>query len=165
VGGFYSGQGVTFSNADFSTFGSLPGGTPPIAITSGVGTFFQFPDRIVAVFNAPVDLASIDVLDLGGNGFRVDAYDAAVGGALVDVDQQFGVGAGVGNFATLSVSGASIFRLEFYQVLNTFGDGVALDNFQFQLAAVPEPASMLAWGLLTGVGLVGYRLRRRKVTA
>jgi hypothetical protein len=31
--------------------------------------------------------------------------------------------------------------------------------------AVPEPASMLAWGLLSGVGLVGYRLRRRKVTA
>jgi hypothetical protein len=31
------------------------------------------------------------------------------------------------------------------------------------LQPVPEPASMLAWGLLTGVGLAGYRLRRRKV--
>ena len=32
-------------------------------------------------------------------------------------------------------------------------------------APVPEPASMLAWGLIAGVGAVGYRLRKRKVAA
>jgi hypothetical protein len=112
-----------------------------------------------------VDFASINVLDLGGNGFQLDAYDAAVGGTLLDFDQQFGVGLGVGNFGTLSVNGASILRLEFYQVVNTFSDGVALDNFQFQFAPVPEPASMLAWGLIAGVGVVGYRLQNRKKVA
>lgn len=30
---------------------------------------------------------------------------------------------------------------------------------------VPEPASMLAWGLIAGVGAVGYRLRNRKKVA
>jgi hypothetical protein len=59
-------------------------------------------------------------------------------------------------FATAGAAG--------FDILAVDGQGrpviVALQN-----QAVPEPASMLAWGLLTGVGLVGYRLRRRKLAA
>lgn len=39
-----------------------------------------------------------------------------------------------------------------------FGDQLVIRD----LAAVPEPASMLAWGLIAGVGAVGCRLRKRK---
>ena len=45
---------------------------------------------------------------------------------------------------------------------------LAFDNAQLNLAqaaAVPEPASMLAWGLIVGVGAVGYRLRKRQSLA
>ena len=41
--------------------------------------------------------------------------------------------------------------------------GTGFDTaFQAVLVPSPEPASLLAWGLLTGIGLVGYRLRRRR---
>lgn len=43
------------------------------------------------------------------------------------------------------------------------GGATASGSTNLQLnAAVPEPASMLAWGLIAGVGAVGYRLRKRK---
>lgn len=42
----------------------------------------------------------------------------------------------------------------------------ALDNIVLNDApTVPEPASMLAWGVIAGVGAMGYRLRKRKVVA
>ena len=49
---------------------------------------------------------------------------------------------------------------------SSFGNGqisgnTSVDNFLANVAAVPEPASMLAWGLIAGVGAVGYRLRKR----
>lgn len=48
----------------------------------------------------------------------------------------------------------------------TFHFGSSSNNFlTFNFIQTPEPASLLAWGLLTGVGLVGYRLRRRKLAA
>lgn len=38
-------------------------------------------------------------------------------------------------------------------------------NLQFAATPAPEPASMLAWSLIAGVGAVGYRLRKRKVVS
>lgn len=46
------------------------------------------------------------------------------------------------------------------------GTGPQVFSQQFAALANPEPASMLAWGLIVGVGAVGYRLRKRgKVVA
>ena len=161
VGAFYSGLGVTFSNAGFATFGSLPGGTPPDSILSECCfSFFTEAEAIIATFSFAVTSASITALDLGGNGFAIKAYDATVGGSLVDSDEIFGVGAGVGLFGTASVSGAGIRRLKFFQLLSSFGDGISLDNFEFSSAsAAPEPTTLALLAL--GLAGVGFARKRR----
>jgi len=165
VGATYAGLGVTFSNATFSsTLGGAPPATPPNTIVATVGGFNPLASNpIVATFSSAQSMAGITGIDVGADGIRIDAYDAAVGGTLVATQQVFGVGAGVGTFFTIGVAAPSILRVEFYQAANILGggDGVVWDNFTFDnAAAVPEPTSMALFGL-TALGF-GASFRRRR---
>ncbi|SFN51212.1 PEP-CTERM sorting domain-containing protein [Marinobacter pelagius] len=161
VGEFYAGLGVTFSNATWtSTLGD------PLAIYSSSDTFRPKADNpIIATFSSAVSFVSIFGRDVGGNGIRIDAYDSPVAGNLVDFDEFFGTGIGVGTEATIAASDPSIWRVEFYQPDSIVaGEGMVWDNFTFDsdaVASVPEPGTLA----LLGIGLAGMGVARRRWNA
>lgn len=57
------------------------------------------------------------------------------------------------------------FPVSFPDYIFPGGGQLSEPQIPFRIQVNPEPASLLAWGLLTGVGFVSYRLRRRKVSA
>lgn len=159
VGAFYAGQGVTFSNTQFTWVGGFPGASGITGIRA-TGTFmFGIGQAVVGVFSAAVTSVSIVGIDVGAAGLRIDAYDAEVGGNLVSFGQAFGAGVGIGETYTISASGAGIRRFEIYQPNVDGYDGVLMDNLSFTLAAVPGPASLAVFGMgLLGLGMA---VRRR----
>jgi hypothetical protein len=160
VGNFYSSQGVTFSNAAWTNNFGLPGSSGSLGIIVPFTYQWGISNPLVATFSSNVTDVRVDGIDVGGNGLQIDAYDALSGGTLISSNSVFGSTAGVGQFFSLAASGASIKRVEIFQVQNVFGDGILLDNFQFSTIAtsVPEPATFA----LMGLGFAGLNYRRRK---
>jgi hypothetical protein len=159
VGAFYSAQGVTFSNTRWANIGTtLPGmsGTYAIHNISGVESAPKNDgSQLVVTFATPANTVSIDAIDYGVNGARIDAYDATSGGNLVDFDEAFT--ANTGTFITLNVAAAQIHRLEIYQpAANDSQDGIVFDDLNFTLNEIPEPSSL---GL---IALAGALARRRR---
>ncbi|MEL7166339.1 MAG: hypothetical protein AAGL96_12790 [Pseudomonadota bacterium] len=164
VGNAFSSLGVTFQNARTVDI-TVPGSTPPNTIwheTTTANTLQS--DPISAIFDFAVASVSLTGVDIGFDGFILKAFDAVTGGSLVDTQQVIGTtSSGVGEFFDLTVTGASIFRVEFSQVSNGQGggDGSAYDNFRFEAAdpaPVPLPASL---PLLLGALAVGGAAMRR----
>ncbi|MGE3819892.1 MAG: PEP-CTERM sorting domain-containing protein [Isosphaeraceae bacterium] len=155
IGSFYAALGVTFSNVRWftnidSTGNPAPGTSGPLVINGVNSTFYPKVDSpLVANFSVPVLNVSIIASGIGGNGARIDAYDALAGGNLVDFDQFIGTGAGQSVFRELAVSGSGIRRIELYQPLNTLGTGDGLSWDTLAYTAVPEPSSAIL--TLTGV--------------
>jgi hypothetical protein len=151
-------SGVTFTNAQYTANYGLYGSSGSYGISS-ISASFQYiysaADAISATFATSISSASIGVIDIGGNGFTLEAYDAS--NTLVDSATYYGSGAGVGDYEVLSVAGAGITTLKFYQPLSVYGDGVVLDNLTYQ--AVPEPMSIAA------LGLGAFALVRRRKSA
>lgn len=159
VGSHYASSGVTFVDAVTNSYGTLPGGSAPTGISHATSGYRPQPSNpIEAIFSAVVSTVSLSGLDVGQNGFVMNAYDAISGGSLVDTATIFGSSsAGVGEFFTLTLTGG-IRRIEFSQVQNVYGDGVVFDNLVFDTAvSVPEPAT---W-LMLMLGLLGVRVVRR----
>ncbi|WP_166831928.1 PEP-CTERM sorting domain-containing protein [Thalassoroseus pseudoceratinae] len=166
VDAFYSTLGVTFSNAEFTNNFGLAGSSGSLGIRAIIGGFGPTPtDPIVATFDSPQSFVSITGIDVEENGIRINAFDAPTGGNLVDFDEFFGPGAGVGTFATISTTTPSIFRVEFFQPQNVVGDGVLFEDFSFQasdVSAVPEPSSLALFGIGACVAGLGAARRRRR---
>lgn len=158
IGGFYSGLGVTFSGATWQSNLGLAGFSGALGLGSTNSNAYKYDSGtpVIATFSTAVNIASIVVIDLGENGFTLNAYDAPTGGNLVSTTTQFGIGLGNNNFQTLSVSAASIFRLEMFQAQDIGIDGVIVENFQF----APEPGTLAVMG--AGLAWLGALRRRRK---
>lgn len=159
VGAFYSAQGVTFSNTRWANIGTtLPGmsGTYTIHNITGLESAPKNNgSQIVAIFSNAANSISIDAIDYGNNGARIDAYDAVSGGNLVDFDEAFT--SNTGAFTTLSVSAPQIHRLEIYQPSSVEpDDGIVFDDLSFTLNEIPEPAG------LSMLALAGTLLRRSR---
>src|SRR5687768_5399705 len=92
---FYSGLGVTFSNAwnQFIGYG-IPGksGNHAIYSVAANGGGYGVNAPIVATFSTPQTMVGITGVEVGAAGIRIDAYDAQAGGALVGFQQGFGFG-------------------------------------------------------------------------
>lgn len=153
IGPFYSAQGVTFTNAkwfDWVVRGrSDPGATPDFTI-GGVDPVSGYPvdifpdvnDPIGATFSTPASGVTITAINCGSAGARLEALDDQ-GGVLVS-DEEYGTGAGEGEFFVLTVDTSPSFLIHsvrFYQPLSgsAHGDGLFWDNFG---ATIPEPATL-----------------------
>ena len=126
---------------------AFPGVTSPIVIT----------------FATPMAYVSIDALDVGDNGAGLYAHNAQ--NQLVGQDTAQGVGIGVGNNLTLSVSAVGITSVTLDQPFYTGGnpDGLGWDNLTFSPQSVPEP-STLVMGLMAIMAVGGHDRRKRMST-
>ena len=83
IGNSYLSQGLTFSNAKWYKYTGTPrpGQSGEFGILSiADGSFPKSGDPIVGVFTSPVDMVSIQAIDVGFNNATLDVYDAAAGG-------------------------------------------------------------------------------------
>lgn len=158
IGNQYAAQGISFGNAERVTNFGLAGSSGPYGISAvNAGTYQWFADNPVqAYFSSAVNTVSLIGVDVGENGLRLEAYDADVGGHLLDFAEVFGTGLGNNQFFTLAVGAAGIKRVAFYQVRNLSIDGIVVDDLRF--SAVPLPTS----GLILAAGLGGWHLLRRR---
>ena len=163
IDGFYSGLGATFSNAEWNNL--ITGYTP--TDPTGLRLVAVGPDLspksgnpIIITFDQPATFASIVADNVNANGVRMDAYDATVGGSLVNFQQEVGASGVISSDANfvLSVTGASILRIELYQPFTVESEGVLFDNFTF--TPIPEPGS---FALLLGVVSLAQIFGRRRV--
>lgn len=155
VGGFYS--GLTFGNAEFTSNLGLFGSSGSLGIRS-TATGYQWgsSNAITISFAGGTTDFSIGVVDLGDNGFTVEAYD--IFNNLIDSETKFGPGLGVGNYDTVSVAAAGIASIRMFQAQVTSGDGILLDNMTYNVSAVPEPETYALFLLgLAGLGLAGRK--------
>jgi hypothetical protein len=160
-GSLLSNNVVFSSGASMLGFG---GGASALVNISGSG-----PASEIGPFGSWDGTLTIDFL-AAGNYASIVGFGPVEFGTIEQIrvfDQNgalAGVFGGVSNnvftfFGVQGTGGTLISRIEMD------GNFFAIQDIQFDFQQTPEPASLLAWGLLTGVGLVGYRLRRRKVTA
>jgi PEP-CTERM motif len=161
VGSFYA--GLTFSGASFTSNFGLSGSSGPLGIASTTNNYmFTAAQAITISFATAISSFGIDVIDLGSNGFTVEAYDAA--NTLLGSSTEFGPDVGVGHFDKVSVAYDGISSVRMFQALSTFGDGVLLDNLSYEasaVVAVPEPSTYALMALgLAGLGIAARRRRQ-----
>ena len=172
VGGHYSAQGITFQDASWASPGSvLPGMSGTMGIHHATGGYQWGPSTpVIATFAQPASSVSVDGIDVGTQGLVITAFDAPTGGTQVATQQVFGTGVGVGEFYTVTVTGANIRRVEISQVSASGGDGMLLDNFRvtFGGPATVAPVPTLEFGALAGLAglmVLGTALHRRRQRA
>ena len=169
VGGHYSAQGITFQDARWVNMGSgFPGMSGTMGINHATGSYEWGPSTpVIATFAQPASSVSVDGIDVGTQGLVITAFDAPTGGTQVATQQVFGTGVGVGEFYTVTVTGANIRRVEVSQVTSPGGDGMLLDNFRvtFAAPAVVTPVPTLELGGLAGLValiMLGTALQRKR---
>lgn len=154
----YSGLGVFFFDATFTSSLGLPGSSGSLAIRDSTDRFQPTPiSPIIARFNAPQAFVGVVGVDVGENGIRLDAFDAEYGGRRIASDTAFGIELGVGQSFALRVQAAGIRRVEMYQPILIGPDGLVLDDFQFGTVSVPEPPG----AVLVAIGVLGLMAGRR----
>ena len=169
VGGHYSAQGITFQDARWVNMGSgFPGMSGTMGIYHATGSYQWGPSTpVIATFAQPASSVSVDGIDVGVQGLVITAFDAPTGGTQVATQQVFGTDVGVGQFYTVTVTGANIRRVEISQVTTGSGDGMLLDNFRvtFAAPAVVAPVPTLELGGLAGLValiMLGTALQRKR---
>jgi hypothetical protein len=161
VGTFYNSFGATFLNAEWS---SLSAGFTPAPESSGlrvVGDGANLQPKagnpIVIIFSTPIASVSLIANNVNANGARLDLYDSASGGALLDFEQVVGPSGATNSNFTLGGTGSGILRAEFYQPFSVESEGVLIDNLTF--TPIPEPSSFLLFSL-GGLAISTSRTRR-----
>lgn len=170
VNAAFAGNGVTFVNATTFQTSFLPVSTQPLAsapisiFSTSAAQLLGTSNIISAVFSLTnVSSVSLLGLDVGVAGFAFRAYDAEVGGTLLDADAVLGTGDGSGQAYTLTLTGSGIRRVEFAQANTSGPDGIGFDNFSFDTEAtsIPEPGSLA----LVGAALLAGAAARRRAKA
>lgn len=154
------------ANADVVTFSGLSNFSnyTESGMTMTSGSVWNFPapqmahmDGGLATFKLTAggtfELQSVDMVSSGGSG--PGHFEGYLNGILVSAVNIPG-SAGTFNFGPLF---GNIDELR----VSVPGSHFTFDNLTF--VPNPEPATMLAWGLIMGVGAVGYRMRKRKIVA
>lgn len=131
VGGHYSAQGITFQDARWVNMGSgFPGMSGTMGINHATGGYQWGPSTpVIATFAQPASSVSVDGIDVGVQGLVITAFDAPTGGTQVATQQVFGTDVGVGQFYTVTVTGANIRRVEISQVTTGSGTGCCWTTF------------------------------------
>jgi len=146
----------------------LPGQSGVNTLQS-IGAPRDFEAFIGIDFVDPVSSASVLVLDVGEQGLILEAFNAA--DELVDSASVVNPDLGVGEFDTLSVSGAGIVRLNVSQLLPSASlEGYLIDDLRFTLETIVAGellpvdssalviaglTSMSVWMIPTILGLAG----------
>ncbi|PHU99909.1 hypothetical protein CSQ88_19880 [Iodobacter sp. BJB302] len=152
VDSFYS--GLRFSEARFAENYGQPGSSGTLGIISSQGYQWDANNPISVYFKYGISNFSIGVLDLGVNGFTINAYDENK--HLLGSETKYGTGTGEDFYDIVSVSYSDITSIEMYQVGSTFGDGIILDNMSYIPEPIPEPETYA----LMGLGLAALLARR-----
>lgn len=157
IGAFYAGQGVTFTNAQFTGNFGLVGSSGALGVRAP-GTYVFGPgNAIVASFASAVSSVTVRGIDVGSAGIRLTAYNAA--NAVLGSSTAFGPGIGVGYFYDITTTYGGIAKVAFSQDNPCCGDGVLFDNLSFT-GGVPDAPT---WALLiVGFGLTGTAIRTRR---
>jgi len=141
---FYVDRGVVFTGAGVDQY-IVAGASGLQLVADGYDTYFDQDDPITATFTIPVNTVSITAVDVGEAGAILKAFDAA--GSLIDSDEMIGTGFGVGNFGTLTVTGAAIAYVEISQISPSGADGMMFDDLSFEFVSPPtsppEPPSII----------------------
>ena len=146
----------------------LPGMSGTMGINHATGSYEWGPSTpVIATFAQPASSVSVDGIDVGTQGLVITAFDAPTGGTQLATQQVFGTGLGIGQFYTVTVTGANIRRVEISQVTTGSGDGMLLDNFRvtFAAPAVVTPVPTLELGGLAGLValiMLGTALQRKR---
>jgi len=163
IGNFYTGQGVTFLNGEWT---NLTAGFTPHPESNGlmiVGDGANFQPKaetpIVITFANPMGSVSLIANNVNANGARLELYDSTTGGTLIASDQVVGPTGSLNSNFVLSASGSAILRAIVYQPFSVESEGVLFDNLTF--TPIPEPASSILFGLATGL-LASRRQRRQE---
>lgn len=151
--------GVTFSSTDSAgpvirerSFDGMSGANALSGYNGDPNTNAFQP--IIMDFDMAIESASIVGLDIGQAGLKLTAY----GEDEELIDEMTVAGSAQNTFATLSVSGQDIWRLEVSQINPGFsGDGYMIDDLSFTPQDIPAPA---AGAMLVIAGLCGRRRRR-----
>lgn len=157
IGSFYSGLGVTFTDAKWRFADGIPGASGEQGCSSISSTGFpQQANPIRASFSFLVSSVTLRGIDVGIRGFRLKAFDTS--NVLIDNQVVFGTGDGVDQFYDLTVTGL-ISRIEWSQDnADPIGEGMFVDNLQFTPAPVPEPGTMA----ILALGATVFLKRKRK---
>jgi hypothetical protein len=130
---------------------------------------FPFNDAYNVNFSSAVDSTAIQFGDFAPSDsdgpVRFFAYSGLNGtGAVVGADaESWGGNDGFPRFGTLNVAGSGIRSIQFYGSGSVFWNSLFWDNLEVTQAqaTIPEPGSLLVWGVL-GLAGVGMTNRRRK---
>jgi PEP-CTERM motif len=157
VGTFY--PGLTFSGASFTSNFGLAGSSGVLGIVS-TSNFYHWTSStpITIAFDTAASAFGIGVVDLGDNGFTIEAYDAA--NQLLGSSTTFGPSLGVGYYEVVSVAYDGIASVRMFQASGASGDGIVLDNLSYSVGAVPEPGTYALMAL--GLAGMAFVARRRK---
>jgi hypothetical protein len=158
VAGFYT--DLLFTDATFTDNFGLVGSSGSLGIFSSSGAYhWSAANPISIAFANPISAFGIGVVDIGDNGFTVQAYDAS--NTLLGSTTAFGVGDGDAQYQVLSLSLPQMRKITLFQTGTNLYDSVVLDNLSYAVSAVPEASTWAC--MVLGLGMLATLGRAKKL--